>query len=266
MEFAKRLIELIFSPLGILSILMAVGFLLSVFGRQSRAGRRFLICGAFLFLIFLFSPLAQYLMWNLERQYPPLITPPALPKIDRIVVLAGYAEENPGIPVTSSVSDQTLANMSEGLRLYRLVPKAKLITSGGVAKKGERAVAATMADFLQQMGVIKDDLILEGNSQNTFENLREVRNLLGPAPFILVASGCDMRRAVAVAKKLQMNPIPAPAYIWALRGCPSTASAREHVDAYIKHRGYVSFGNFSRLQWAYHEYLGYIWYRFLERI
>jgi uncharacterized SAM-binding protein YcdF (DUF218 family) len=266
MEFAKRSIELVFSPLGIVVILLIAGVLLNLARRHSRAGRRLLFSGALLFLILLFSPLAQLLVWNLERQYPPLQTPPPSPKIDRIAVLAGYAEEFPGIPVTSCVSAQTLANMSEGLRLYRLVPKSKLIVSGGVVKEGERAVASVMADFLEQMGVPRGDLIVEGNSQNTYENLREIKSLVGTAPFILVASGCDMKRAVAVARKLQMNPIPASACIWTLQKNPSTATFSNWISNYFKNRGYVSWNNLSRIQWAYHEYLGYIWYRFLERV
>jgi uncharacterized SAM-binding protein YcdF (DUF218 family) len=123
-----------------------------------------------------------------------------------------------------------------------------------------------MSDFLQQMGVPKDNVIVEGNSQNTYENLREVRNLLGSAPFILVASGCDMRRAVAVAGRLQMKPIPAPAYIWTLQMRPSNWTMSDWAANYFKQHGYISLKNLSRLQWAYHEYLGYLWYRFLERI
>jgi uncharacterized SAM-binding protein YcdF (DUF218 family) len=266
MEFAKRPIEIIFSPLGILSISLFAGIILSFTRKHSRAGRRFLICGASLFLIFLFSPLAQFLMWNLEKDFPPLLMPPELPKADRIVVLAGYGEEHPGFPITSNVSEQTIANMSEGLRLYRLAPKTKLILSGGVAKSGERPVAAMMADFLRQMGVPEQDLVMEGNSQDTYQNLLEVRKLIRANPFILVASGCDMRRAVAVSKKLQMNPIPAPAYIWTLQNHPANATLADEFSNYIKNRGYVSLKNLSRLQWAYHEYLGYVWYRLLDRI
>ena len=266
MEFAKRSIELLFSPMGIISILLGAGVFLGIVRRHSQAGYRFLICGAVLFFIAIFSPLAPYLIWSLERQYPPLLIPPAAPRIDRIVILSGYAEEGPGIPVTSNVSEQTLASLVEGLRLYRFVPQAKLVVSGGVVSKGQRSLAAIMSDFLQQMGVPKDNVIVEGNSQNTYENLREVRNLLGSAPFILVASGCDMRRAVAVAGRLQMKPIPAPAYIWTLQMRPSNWTMSDWAANYLKQHGYISLKNLSRLQWAYHEYLGYLWYRFLERI
>ncbi|MDM7997223.1 MAG: ElyC/SanA/YdcF family protein [Acidobacteriota bacterium] len=266
MEFVKRSVELMVSPLGIASMLLAVGVLLSVVRRHARTGRRFLFCGGMLFLIILFSPLSRFLVWNLERQYPPMMIPPATPKVEKILILAGYADYAPHIPVTSNVSAQTMASLCEGIRLFRLMPHATLVVSGGVAKKGERPVAAAMADFLQQLGVPKESVVIEGISRNTYENFLETKPLIGSSPFILVASGCDMRRAVAVAKKLQMKPIPASANIWTLQRHPGTWTLVDWAANYFQNRGYISVNNIARLQWAYHEYLGYIWYRFLERI
>ncbi|MBN1569895.1 MAG: YdcF family protein [Acidobacteria bacterium] len=266
MEYAKLSVELIFSPLGIVTILMCVGILLSILKKKSPAGHRVLIYATLLFLIFLFSPLSQYLIWNLEKGYPPLLAPPTNGQIARIVILAGYAEDNSGIPITSNISSQTLGNISEGLRLYRLIPKSKLIISGGVLKKGDRAVARYMADFLQQMGVPGKDLIVEGKSQNTYENLREVRQILGADPFILVAAGCDMRRAMGVARKLRMNPIPSPSNIWTLQKFEGTRNTSSGIFASVRKWTHVSLDNLSRLQWAYHEYAGYLWYRMLGYI
>jgi uncharacterized SAM-binding protein YcdF (DUF218 family) len=263
MEIIKRLIELIFSPLGILSLVTLAGVVLSFSRRRMHAGRRLLVCAGILFLLFLFSPLAQYLMLHLEREYPPLISLPESPKADQIVMLAGYAEENPGIPVTSSVSEQTISIVSEGLRLYRLIPGAKMIASGGIARKGDKPVAAIMADFLQQMGAPIKDLIVEGNSRNTYENLVEVKKIVGSRPFILVALGCDLKRAAAVAKKLQMQPIPAPAGLWASPHHRMDMSFAEKTVDFFLSFSHPSLTNLSKLQWAYHEYVGLFWYRLL---
>ncbi len=263
---AKRAVELIFSPLGIMTILMASGVILAIVRRNSRAGRRALVWGALLFLVFLFSPLSLYMTLGLEKGFKPMLTPPQASKACKIVVLAGYAEENPGFPVTSNVSAPTMASMSEGLRLHRLIPGSKLITSGGVVRQGERPVAVMMADFLRQMGVPAEDLIVEGNSHNTYENLVEVGKLVGTDPFILVAAGCDLRRAVAVAQKLRMKPIPAPAYIWALQDYRAGMNALEQIEFFFSRFGSPSLDNLIRLQWAYHEYVGYVWYRLLNRI
>jgi uncharacterized SAM-binding protein YcdF (DUF218 family) len=265
-EITKRSIEIIVSPLGIMTILMACGLAGSVARRHSRVGQRLLICGVLLFLVYLFSPLSPYLTLSLEKQFRPMLKPPESPKINRIAVLAGYGEEHPAFPITSNVSGQTMGSISEGLRLYRLVPGAKLITSGGVARRGEKPVAAMMADFLQQMGVPAVDLIVEGKSHNTYENLRELRKLVGAEPFILVAPACDLRRALAVSQRLRMNPIPAPSCIWAMQHHPDAASPIQWTADFFKSWASPSLENLHRLQWAYHEYLGYVWYRILGRI
>jgi uncharacterized SAM-binding protein YcdF (DUF218 family) len=266
MEIAKRGIETVFSPLGIMTILLALGILVSIARRHSRSGHRLLIFGGLLFFIFLFSPLSLYLNWRLERQFQPMLTPPESPKISKIVVLAGYAEEHHGIPVTSNVSARTMGNMTEGLRLYRLVPGAKLIVSGGVARAGDTPVAALMAEFLQKIGVPATDVIVEGRSRNTYENLVEVKEIVGAEPFILVAPACDLRRAVAVSKRLEINPLPAPSCIWTLQNHPRIMSATEQLVDFSKSFGSPSLENLFRLQWAYHEYIGYFWYQLIDRI
>jgi uncharacterized SAM-binding protein YcdF (DUF218 family) len=265
METTKRLIEIIFSPLGIVVLLTSAGIVLSFSKRRNRGGIRLLKGAGFLFLLFLFSPLARFLMLGLERQYPPLLKIPEQ-KIDRIVVLSGYAEENRSFPITSNVSEQTICTITEGLRLYRLIPGAKLIMSGGVARSGDKPVAAIMADFLQQMGVPAPDLIVEGNSRNTYENLIEVKKLIGSSPFILVAQGCDLKRAAAVARKLGMQPIPSPAGLWAAQHHRLNMSIIERITDFFVSFAHPSIANLSRLQWAYHEYVGLLWYRLLGRI
>jgi uncharacterized SAM-binding protein YcdF (DUF218 family) len=262
----KRLIEMAISPLGIMTGILAFGVVFSVTRRSSRIGHRLLVAGTLLFLVFLFSPLSQYLNYGLEHPFPPLLAPPPSLPISRIVVLAGYAEDYPEFPITSNVSLQTIGRISEGLRLYRLLPGSKLIVSGGTVRGGEKPIAAMMSDCLQQLGVPASDLIVEGASQNTYENLFEVRKLVGTYPFILVTTACDLRRAVAVAKKLGMHSIPAPACIWTLQHYPRNTNAAGQCAYFFKSFASPSLENLSRLQWAFHEYLGYLWYRALGRI
>jgi uncharacterized SAM-binding protein YcdF (DUF218 family) len=266
MDLIKTSIEVVCSPLGIMAILLALGILCSIASRRSRAGRRLLVLGGLLFFIYLCSPLSLYMNWSLERQFQPMLTPPESPKIGRIAVLAGYAEEHPEIPITSNVSAPTMGSLAEGLRLYRLIPGAKLVTAGGVARGGHKPVSGMMADFLQQMGVPSTDIIVEGNSRNTYENLLELKKIVGTDPFILVAAACDLRRAVAVSKKLQMNPLPAPSCIWTLQNYPRNMNPTQQLIDFAKSFASPSLENLPRLQWAYHEYVGYMWYQLLDRI
>lgn len=266
MTALKHLLEACVSPIGIMTILLIAGLLVSGFRRQSRLGRRLILAGAGLYIIFVFTPLAEILMANLERPYPPMMHPDASSGIRTIVVLSGYGEDNPSFPVTSNVSSETLARMVEGIRLYRELPGAKLVLSGGVPRGDDKPVASLMADFGKAMGVEVRDIIVEGRSLTTYENLVEVQKIIGAAPFILVTSACDLPRAMAVARKLGMKPVAAPAGIWAVQHYPAGISWRQWGGKLVDSIAKPSTERLRYLQWANHEYLGYLWYWMRRRV
>jgi len=255
----KHLLEVGFSPLGVTTLLFACGLLLSLRRRPARGGPRLLAAGALLYLVWLCLPVAEIGIGHLEVQYAPLLQPPSF---NRIVVLAGYGETHPSIPVTSNVSPQTLCTVAEGLRLYRQMPGAKVLLSGGRAWQEDQPVASIMADLLRALGVPADDILVEGQSQTTYENLVFVQPLLGTQPFVLVAAACDLPRAMAVAQKLGMHPVAAPACIWTLQHHAAGLSVREVFGGMLT----PSLERWARLQWAFHEYVGYLWYRILGRV
>jgi uncharacterized SAM-binding protein YcdF (DUF218 family) len=263
MNALKSLAELTFSPLGLMTFFLCGGFILSILGRTSRWGRRFLVTGAFLFFLFTLSPLAEILVRSLERHYSPLLTPPASIPIKRIVVLSAYAEQYSTIPVTSNLYEESLFRLVEGIRLYRCLPGSNLILSGGSLRHQDKPVASIMADFVREMGVPDKDILVEGRSLNTYENLVEVKKIIGSDPFILVASACVLRRAMAVAWKLGMHPIAAPAHIWTLQHYPAEMDWTEWPLAVLDGFGFPDPVRLNYLQLAYHEYLGYAWYRLL---
>jgi uncharacterized SAM-binding protein YcdF (DUF218 family) len=256
----KHLLEAAISPLGVTTLVLMGGLLLSLRARASRRGPRLLMAGACLYLVWLWSPLAEIAIRSLEVQYPPLLQPPVV-ALDRIVVLAGYGETHPTIPVTSNVSPHTLCNLVEGLRLYHQMPGAKLLMAGGRLRQDDQPVAHIMADLLRALGVPADDILVEGQSQTTYENLLYVKGLLGTQPFVLVAAACDLPRAMAVGHKLGMAPVAAPACIWTLQQSPEV-SVRGVVDGMLT----PSLERLARLQWAFHEYVGLLWYKMLGRI
>lgn len=249
-----------------MTLLLVAGVVLILSGRHPRQGRRLLITGTLLYLVFAFSPLAEILTRSLEKPFEPMLVPPAETKIDRIVVLSGYGESHPAFPVTSNLSSETVGRLTEGVRLYRLIPGCKLVLSGGVVHEPDGPIALLMADFARQLGVRREDIMVEGNSTTTYENLLEVRKMLGSSPFILVTSACDLWRASAVARTLGMRPIPAPACIWALQQYPARMDAGVWVTSLVAGFAHPSVTRLIRIQWAYHEYAGYIWYRMLGRI
>jgi uncharacterized SAM-binding protein YcdF (DUF218 family) len=246
------------------TILFGSGILVNALRRQSRIGCRLVSSGAGLFLVFLLTPLAEVLYANLEHPYPPMLHPNA--SVRTIVVLSGYGEDLPFLPVTSKLTGEMIPRMAEGIRLYRETPGSRLIVSGGVVRQQDGPVANLMADFARVMGVPNQDIVVEGLSTTTYESLLEVNRIIGAEPFILVTSSGELRRAVAVARRLGMNPLPAPAAIWAARYYPAGMSWLEWGWRFIKDMGYPSTGRLSYLQRAHHEYLGYVWYWMLGRV
>ncbi len=266
MIFLKKSIEIVFSPIGIMTICFAAGMTLSTVTRHTRMGRRLIWGGVWLYLAFLFTPLAEILVANLERPFPPMLHPDPRAGIRTIVVLSGYGEEFPALPVTSKLSGETVARLTEGIRLYRELPGARLLLSGGVLRPGDPSVAELMADFMKAVGVPAADLIVEQRSETTYENLVEVKKIVGAEPFILVTSAIDLRRSMAVARKLGLQPLASPAAIWAAQHFPAGSSWPEWAWLMIKGMATPSTSRFGYLQWAYHEHIGYIWYWLLGRV
>jgi len=264
MDILKNLLETWFSPLGILATLFVLGLFLSAFRRQSRMGHRLVWSGAGMYLIFVITPLAEVVYANLEHPYPSMLHPDAA--VRTVVVLVGYGEDLPFLSVTSKPSVEAVSRIAEGIRLYRELPAARLILSGGTVRRQDRPTADLTADFAMAMGVPKQDIVLEGLSTTTYENLLEVKRIVGSEPFILVTSSDHLRRATAVAHRLGMNPLPAPAAIWAARYYPAGMSWLEWGWKLVEDTGYSDANRLSYLQRAYHEYVGYIWYWMLGRV
>lgn len=260
-----RAIEFLFSPLGILTVLFVAGLVMSVRRRTARRAPRLFLAGASLFLVFLLTPLAETLVASLERPYPQMRHMDPGARIRTIVVLAGSGDDHPLLPVTSRISTETIARMSEGIRLYRQRPGVKLLLSGGVMRSGERPIAELMADFAAAMGVPREDIVVEGTSRTTYENLVETKKTVGTDPFVLVTSAYHLRRAMGMARKLEMNALPAPAAIWAAHHYRAGMSWMQWGWTVLTNLGPATH-RFAYLEAAYHEYLGYAAYSMLGKI
>ena len=266
MNTLKQLLEACLSPLGIMTLLLAAGSIFMCLRRFSGLGRRLVLAGVALYLVFMFTPLAEICIAGLERPYPPVLRPDASAGIRAVVVLSGYGEDHPSLPATSKLSGETLGRLSEGIRLYRSLPGAKLIVSGGILRPEDPPVARLMAEYARDMGVADADILVEGRSLNTYENLVEIRKMLGDAPVLLVTSACDLWRALAVAHRLDMKPLAAPACIWAATHFPSGMTWAEWAWRLVERSARASADRLVYLQRAQHEYLGYFWYWMLGRV
>jgi uncharacterized SAM-binding protein YcdF (DUF218 family) len=92
------------------------------------------------------------------------------------------------------------------LQLYTLGHIKKILISGGSGTLLERTKEADeLSLVLQMMGVPKDDLIIENQSNNTYQSAVAVKQMIGnsfrAADCLLITSGYHMRRSRACFKK-----------------------------------------------------------------
>ncbi len=171
-----------------------------------------------------------------------------------VVVLAGGHKSDPHIPVTGQLGGETLIRLVEGIRVLRQFPRAKLILSGG-GTVDPVPVATVMAQAARLMGVERDKLIIENTSNDTKDQARLIRPIVGDSPFLLVTSAIHLPRAMALFEKLGMHPVPAPA-----------GSTSRVKMPFSLHDIFPSVDALEDSTEAVHEYLGILWGRLKGQI
>jgi uncharacterized SAM-binding protein YcdF (DUF218 family) len=194
----------------------------------------------------------------LERRYPPVLTatsfaPPDAP-VRWIVVLGGGGSHSQHLPSPSQLSSTSLARLIEGIRLHRQLPGSKLVLSeGNIFESG--AVGEVMGKVAEELGVSKDEMVLETQSQDTEGQASLILPIVGNDRFFLVTSASHMPRSIALFKKAGMNPIASP-----------TDFEGSSVENWRPSALYPSAGGLRKAELAVHEYLGLAWSKLRGKI
>jgi uncharacterized SAM-binding protein YcdF (DUF218 family) len=248
----KKFVSRLFFPLPVCTEILLVGLILVWFTRRQKAGKVLVTLGAALLLLMGNRSLSSRLLIPLEHHYPPLAVvsaagAPQARSEKLIVVLSGGYTNDPRIPADSQLAEDTLARVVEGVELHRAMPGTKLLLSGG-GVDGTVPASQHMARVAEDLGVSREDIVLESESKDTEEQARLVGVIVGREPFILVTSASHMPRAVALFRKAGTSPVPAPTDYLARRYTGLTAD-----DIYPSAEGVVL------AERAVYEYLGLAW-------
>lgn len=252
----KKILSPLFMPLCLSLEILLAGVILLWFTRRQRLGKILTTAGLLMLVALSLPAIANPLLATLEDRYPPFpggtaagVLPAGVPWI---VVLGGGMTDDPRVPATSRISQESLARLAEAVRLYRLMPGCRLIFSGGAAF-GRTPEAVVMAQAAGDMGIPSRDILTEGRSRDTEEQASLIGGMVGKARFVLVTSAAHMPRSVALFRKQGMAPIPAPAAFQALED-RNPAGFHPAVSALRKSEA------------AFHEYLGCIWSSLRDRL
>jgi uncharacterized SAM-binding protein YcdF (DUF218 family) len=259
MDIFKSIFHYAITPSGIISLCFVLSFPLIALGK--RIGKYLLVLGIISYLAFSSSPVSMALLGRLENRYPPLLNTKGVEEVDTIVLLTGAAWEDPRLPLTSWVGETSVSRLLEAIRLFHLIPDARVVISGGPLDTDERDVPVSriVGELASAMGIPGERIMLETNSTNTYGNGVEIKKIVGSKPFVLVTSASHLPRAIAVFQKLGLSPIPAPADFRVTRNkSRSFSSTGELLKEMIS--ALPSSTNLAHSERAFHEYAGFIWY------
>jgi len=193
---------------------------------------------------------------NLEWRYLPLVP---VPEADAILVLSGGILGRIPPRPTVEVADAG-DRVIYGAYLYRQHKAPRIICTGNVATGGvaPRPAAQDMAEFLEMLGVGREAIITEIESENTHEHAKNLYPLLQRQHIkrvLLVTSAMHMPRSVATFRRLcpEVQFIPAPTDFRCTQSSP-TAWYRG-LTGFIPTPSHLV--GFSEVM---HEYLGMAYY------
>jgi uncharacterized SAM-binding protein YcdF (DUF218 family) len=115
----------------------------------------------------------------------------------------------------------------------------------GYASPSSLATAKANAMVAMELGVPKEDIVVNEIPKDTKEEAQAAKKLIGKKPFVLVTSALHLPRAMLLFHKEGMYPIPAPC---GFKKEKITTLFRRPEFAYLKNT-----------QAAIHEYVGIIW-------
>lgn len=256
----KKSITFWLMPLPLCLTLLAAGLWLTRSGKRSPAGRRLLLAGTLLLVLFTNKVVSRALIAPLEGCFPPVPElgdgfppPPGLASCRYVVVLGSGHTDTPGLSSTNQLSEAGLARLTEGVRLLRALPAARLVVSGPPVGANP-SHATVLARAAEASGISRDRILFVDNARDTEDESDAVRRVAGGAPVALVTSAWHLPRAVGLFRHAGINVLP----------CPTHYLGSRNRDFRWEDVNWDS-DSLGRSTAAVHEWLGLLWNRLRGR-
>lgn len=228
-------------PSGLAYVLFVLGLLAYLRERWRRLSWGLLAASGAITLVCSSGAVATALMSPLEYEHPAVHDTHGYPNIDHIVVLTGYAADDPKMPLTGRL------HYASGFRVMMALALQEQCAACDVIVSGDPTTAKVMGEALVSLGLPKDRLILETASKNTAASAMNLKSLLNE-PFFLITSAGHMRRSLAVLEARGLEPIPVPT---------DYQGPKDWRNAELRPSPQSLFA----ADLAMHEYIGWLWYR-----
>ena len=210
--FLSKVLFYVFMPLSL--VVIAICF--SIFSKNQRLKKRCLWISLGLIMIFGNGFLANEAMiqWEMPPLDPISITQP----FDVGIILTGGMILNKESTQHEIFADKTADRFIQPLRLYKAGKLKKILISGGntdlaIIRKDVTNETLKVAQLLEELGVRKEDILVETKARNTRENALYSMEILNRNPqlgnrYALFTSAFHLRRAVGCFEKVGMKITP----------------------------------------------------------
>lgn len=243
----KKYIGGLMLPLPLLLLLMGLGLGLVWFTRWQKSGKGLISASWLVLLLISLQPVADGLLKPMEDRYP---TWHGEQKVAWIVVLGGGYTWNTQWAPSSNLINNSLPRLTEGVRLWRENPGAKLIFTGAAAGNNPVSTAEAGARVAETLGVPRSAIKVLDTPKDTEEEAAAVKKSIGDVPFLLVTSASHLSRAMTFFHRAGLNPLPAPANQLAI---DSPLNSWERVipsPVWLMHSDRVGYETLGRIwQW-----------------
>lgn len=203
----RHVMELIVNPFC-LCLMLFLFFIILCYLQVNRVVVTSGFCLVFILLVLCSTGwLAKNLTYYLEDQYHVVTT--LNQNVRWIVVFSGGLAEIPKAPPNAMLTTVSIDRLVEGVRLYRELPQAKLLLSGGGVTVST-SEATRLAQVVSWFDIPKANVVLETMSTNTASEAKAIKSIVQQEPFYLVTSAVHMPRAIKLCRAQGLHPIAAP--------------------------------------------------------
>jgi uncharacterized SAM-binding protein YcdF (DUF218 family) len=192
------------SPTGFAIALLVCGLLAALWRRRPGVSTALLAASGIVVTVFSSGMVAAALISPLEYAYPTVLDARARPEARHIVVLTGYAADDPAMPLTGRFNASSAYRVLMTLELHRDRPDCDVIVSG------DRRTARIMGEALEKLGVPREKLRLEDDGASTADSARLLGPLVAKDAFFLVTSAGHVPRSMEEMQAAGLNAVPAP--------------------------------------------------------
>lgn len=236
------------SPFGLNCLVFLLALLFAVFQKKRTANRLF-IFGGILLLVLSTHWFPDFVIGKLEEQYPHQLKASLLDTsmaYDILVLGSGHDDDTTLAP-NDMLQSSALSRVTEGVRIWHLVPKSRMITSGfsSYINPSQAAICRLTAIAL---GVPDSQIVMQEKPTITYEEAKTYKRLYaGNRKLILVTGAYHMPRAMKLFRSQGFDPIPATTFHFVKHGVHEKAKFLPNAE------------NLLKLDKAIHEWVGLVY-------